>query len=368
MRNFPIFFSLCLAFSIGILDAQNPAGKDGALRFDNEFSAIYDSNIFGNSDEESDIELAYRPSITFTRRSGLIGLDATVGGAFGWFLDNGDQDYQNFLSTFVMDYPNDGSVPYKFSIGGGFTSATILDRFTGGRISVDTANLNGRFRYNVNERWGFSINGRWSDSSYASSAFTDQDTWGAGLDFVYTYSEKLEFFAGYAYSETASAVDSEDHTFRVQAEGEITPKLSGTLGVGYQIRETRFGNSGDPYINMNLAWAVNERLEIAATGGIGFLTTSTGASGSQKNFGLVASLALNATLTASLGVSYTESEYSDFGLDRSDEYFTYQAMLAWQLGEAATLRGSVTFEDADSSTDILTYDRLRAGLTLNVSF
>ena len=353
-----------------LLFGQGAAEEDGILRFDNEVSAFYDSNIQGNSFGDSDIELAYKPTLNFTRRSGLLGIDARLGGGFGWFLDNSEYDYQDFYSSFLIDYPNEASLPYRLTLGGGYNSTTTLDRYVGDRVSSDVANLNAGFRYNVNERWGFSLKSRWGETAYDDKArYTDQTSWGAGFDFVYIYSDKLEIFAGYGYLETSAISEYQDHTFRVSAVGELTPKLTGTMGLGHQIRESDdFGNTGDPYVNLNLAWAVNERLEVAATGGIGFSTTATGASGKQSNFGLVAAMALGSSLTGSLGVSYNESEYPGFGLDRSDEYLTYQAALAWQLGEAAALTGSLTFEDADSTRDELVYDRLRAGLSLQMSF
>ncbi len=362
-------FLVCLPIVTPSLFGQGNAEDDGLLRFDNAVSAFYDSNINGNSSEESDIELAYKPTLNFTRRSGLLGIDASVGGGFGWFLDNSEYDYQDFYSSFLIDYPNDASIPYRLTLGGGYNSTTTLDRFVGRRVASDNANLSARFRYNVNERWGFSLNSRWSEITYDSEGYTDQTTWGAGFDFVYIYSEKLEIFAGYGYSETSAINDFQDHTFRIKAEGELTPKLTGILGLGYQIRESSaFGNTGDPYVNLDLAWAVNERIEVAANGGIGYSTTSTGSSGTNTKLGMVAAMALGASLTGSLGVSYNESEYSDFGLDRSDEYLSYQAALAWQLGASAALTGSVTFEDADSTRAQLVYDRLRAGLSLQMSF
>jgi hypothetical protein len=362
-------FLVCLPIVAPSLFGQGNAEDDGLLRFDNAVSAFYDSNINGNSSEESDIELAYKPTLNFTRRSGLLGIDASVGGGFGWFLDNSEYDYQDFYSSFGIMYPNDASIPYKLTLGGGYNSTSTLDRFVGGRVASDNANLSARFRYNVNERWGFSLNSFWREITYDSARSTDQTTWGAGFDFVYIYSEKLEIFAGYGYSETSAINDYQDHTFRIKAEGELTPKLTGILGLGYQIRESSaFGNTGDPYVNLDLAWAVNERIEVAANSGIGYDTTSTGSSGTTTKLGMVAAMALSASLTGSLGVSYNESEYSDFGLDRSDEYLSYQAALAWQLGASAALTGSVTFEDADSTRDQLVYDRLRAGLNLRMSF
>ena len=363
-------FSVLACLPIVAMSLFGQGAEDGGLlRFDNQISAFYDSNIQGNRDEVSDIELSYNPTLNFTRRSGLLGIDASLGGGFGWFLDNSEYDYQNLFSRFSVSYPNEASLPYTLTLGGGYNQKSTLDRFVGDRISQDAANLSAGFRYNVNERWGFSLSSRWSEITYEDPRFTDRTTWGAGFDFVYLYSEKLEFFTGYGFSEPSGVSEYQDHTFRIRAEGELTPKVTGTLGLGYQIRESsNFGNTGDPYVNLNLAWAVNERLEVAATGRVGFSTTATGASGKRTNFGIVASMALGSTLTGSLGVSYNESEYSNFGLDRSDEFLAYQAALAWQLGESATLRGSLTFEDADSTRDQLVYDRLRAGLSLQMSF
>ena len=104
MRIFSVL--ACLTMMATLLFGQGAAEEDGLLRFDNEVSAFYDSNIQGNSFGESDIELAYRPTLNFTRRSGLLGIDASLGGGFGWFLEDSEYDYQDFYSNFRITQPS----------------------------------------------------------------------------------------------------------------------------------------------------------------------------------------------------------------------------------------------------------------------
>ena len=366
MKSF--LLSLSLSLFAGVLFAVTLPEDEGSLQFKNEISATHDSNIHGRDDGESDLEFVYAPTLSFSRQSGIIGLDASVGGAFGFFADNDDQNYENFNSRFALTYPQDDSIPYTISFGGGYSQTTQIDAFLGDRIEVEQLGFNGGLRYNVNERWGFRVNGHWSDIAYDLAGRTKQETWGAGLDFIYRYSDKLDFAFGYAYAETTASLDTQDQTFRLQAEGELTPKITGTLGLGYQLRETDFGNSGDPYVNINLAWAVNERIEVAATGSIGFLTTSSGASGQQSSVGLAASMALGNSVTASAGVSYQETSYDEFGLDRSDEGIIFQTALLWQFNQNATFTATASYGDNQSDTDRLTYDRFRLGVGAAFTF
>lgn len=345
-----------------------PEEEEQGLSFDNAVSAYYDSNIVGNKDGDSDVEATYSPTLNFTRQAGLIGLSASVGGSFGFFVDHDEFNYQLFRSNLMLDYPNEAGLPYIVTLSGGYNETSDVDTFSGRRLERSVGSVAGSFRYNVNERWGFRVSGNWSDLTYSESGLSSQTSYGAGLDFVYIYSEFLDIFLGYSYRETSARFDSQDQTFRLQMEGELTPKITGTLGLGYQIRETDFDNSGDPYVNLDLAWAVNERFEVVATGGISFFTTSAGSSGQRTSVGLAGVMALGGDLSASLGVTYQEQDYESFGLDRSDEFLSYRAGLAWQLGLQTSLSASVTYMDVDSTIDRLTYDRLRAGLDFTFTF
>ena len=366
MKSF-IISSGSLLF-IGNLLAVTLPEDEGALQFGNVVSATHDSNIQGRNDGDSDLEFVYAPTLSFSRQSGILGLDASIGGAFGLFADNSDQNYEDVNSSFALSYPQDGSIPYSINFGGGYSRTTQVDGYLGDRIQLERLGLNGGLRYNVNERWGFRVNGHWSDLAYDLERRSDQASSGYGLDFIYRYSEKLDFSLGYAYSETSANLDTQDQTFRLQVEGELTPKLTGTLGLGFQNRETEFGDSGDPYVNVNLAWAVNERIEVAATGSIGFLTTSSGSSGQQSSTGLAASMALGGSMTASAGVRYSKTSYDNFGIDRTDEGLTFQTSLLWQLGQSTSLTASATYGDNQSDIDRLTYDRLRLGGGVVVTF
>ncbi len=365
MRNLiPLYLFLALS---PLAYAQSDADILGPFQFRNEVSATYDSKIEGRSDSDSDVEFVYAPTFTFTRQSGLLGVDASLGGAFGFFADHSEYNYEDFSGGVSLTYPNTPELPYTLTLSGGYSQTTRVDQFLGGRLQVDNLYVSGGLRYNVNERWGFRIGGRWAEVEY-DLARSDQSTWGYNLGFIYRYSEKLDIVLGYGYSETSASVDTQDSTFSLQAEGELTPKLTGTLGVGFQFRETEFGDSSDPYVNISLDWALNERIEIVATGSIGFLTTSTGASGRRSSAGLAAATALRHDLSASVGVSYSDTSYDDFGLDRSDESLLFRAALVWQLSPAASLSASLTYEDSQSNRDFLNYDRLRFGLSGSYTF
>ncbi len=355
---------------IGMLCAiTTPEGEEAdGLRFDNQLSAFYDSNIEGIKDGESDIEMTYVPTISFTRQSGIIGLQASLGGAFGFFADQSEFDYQLIQSNVTVLYPNTPDIPYTLTLSGGYNETNDVDTFSGRRLEYGVGGVNGSLRYNVNERWGFRVSGSWSDLEYDDSRFSSQTTKGGGADLFYRYSEKLDVFLGYSYRETSAFTDSEDHTFRISLEGDITPKVTGELGFGYQIRETEFVNSGDPYVNLNLGWALNERFELVATGAMGFFTTSAGSSGQRMSAGVAGVLALGGAVSASLGANWQEQSYDTFGLDRDDEFLSYRAGLLWQLNLSAMLEASVTYSDVSSTVGRLTYDRLRAGLGFTYSF
>ena len=381
----------CITLSVALFVSGLPAisfGEEGGpFSLVNRVSAYYDSNIIGASGGDSDLEFVYAPTVTLTRRSGVIGLDANVGGAFGFFADNDRYNYEDFDSSLSLGYPSDRSLlPYSLTFDGGYSDLTKVDRYVGDRIVSETAKLSGAFRYNVNERWGLRLQSHWNDIRYRGAQLRESSTWRAGADLAYRYSEKLDFFLGYNYSETSGdldrrfvasrgydAIDTKDHAYRIQAEGELTPKIAGILGLGYQTRETNFDDSGDPYVNLNLTWTANERIEVVATGGIRFLTTSLGVSGRQTSAGLAATMALRQDVAASVGLSYVETAYDISQFDRTDEFFLYRGELVWEWSPSAALSALITYDDAGSElgglpNDRLTYDRFRVGLVFKYTF
>jgi len=72
------------------------------------------------------------------------------------------------------------------------------------------------------------------------------------------YSEKLDLSLGYAFTETDSQALSSSHVWNLNVNGELSPKILGSLGIGYSRFESDLGDFSDPSYLADLTWQATE--------------------------------------------------------------------------------------------------------------
>jgi polysaccharide biosynthesis protein VpsM len=369
--------ALCLG---GVLSAAQ-AFELGRGRVESSFSARsdFDSNIYTNSSEVEDFVFSGSGTATYIRDVGLISSQVAVGARSSVFVDNGDQDtFDPFASGRVTYMPSD-----KTTVLGGvsYQRSTMANETLNDRTRSDDLLVDGSAQVLFSDKLGYRVSGKYSSSDYSSAGYADVLSYTAGLDGVYLYSPKLTVLAGYSYRESwtenraLGAIDpeSEDSRFSAGLEGDIAPKISGSLRVGVidrTFKSAAFDGSSSLFLASGLKWVVTPK----TTGTVDVLqdfdTTAANQSSKNSTFTVGVNQVINQKWSASGSVGYAHSNLQGaFGAgSRTDDIYRVKAQLVYALASNMSLEFSAGYSDADSDSAVSVYDRFVTGVGVTATF
>src|SRR6478735_7023545 len=307
MASVPRTFRRSLGLLVAGLLAAAPAAH-ALMNFDGTRNQVfvfggvtfgYNSNIFAEAEGDGDYTLTVQAGTELKRKAGLIGVDCIAKVDFVRYGEYSEQDAVN--PNFVV----------VFSKGTGRTTGTFSISLFRETRSDSAVNLRTHswnlpialnVRYPINEKFYTTSSTEYLKRQYEDNdALVDYANISEALDLYYTYSSKLDLLAGYRFrlSEAAVYGRATDHWFNVGATGTVLPKLTGTLRVGYQLRDVEIG-SPDHYDHFNfmagLNWPVMRKLAISLNALRDFGTIATGESVDTSSLSLVAAYTYNTKL------------------------------------------------------------------------
>jgi hypothetical protein len=290
-------------------------------------SVAYDSNIFARAGSEGDFISSAALLLEYTRRAGLIGLNASVGVNASRFGDNTTQDFTNpvFNAEFVKS-------------GGRTTGALKLsaareseaDALIGERTQSWSYLGDFTFKYPVIERYSFSGDLAYLNRVYDQpTALTDLKTYTVGANLLYALTSTRDLVAGYQFrrSETSSSSAYDDHSFTLGVAGQILPKLSGTVNAGYESRQARGNSTDGDYQGLTasgtLTWTVSRRLSVTGELSRDTSVTAGDQSVDSSTVGLTAQYTVNEKLAFLGNVGAGKNRFlNSLDAGRHDEYIT----------------------------------------------
>ena len=329
----------------------------------------YDSNIFASNGDEGDIFTNTSVGIDYTRKAGIIGVSAGAGWNLGTFASNGESDFSN------------PKLNLEFSKDSGRTTGSLA--ISSARESQADPNVNLRteswnhdialnWKYPVIERYSLSgvLGYTWLDYIDNSAGFIDLNTYTASLDLAYAYTSARELFFGYRIreSDTSTGGSTTDHSLTGGINGKILPKLTGSIRLGYQLRED--AATGDIYGSTNgevsLTWSATKRISVGLSLTKDFSTTATDSSLDSTHLTLNTQYALARQWSLSASVGGGESTFfsgSDDG--RNDRFFTATTGATFNINEHFTTSLTYSYFQNWSNQANSTFDR--HSVTLNLS-
>jgi hypothetical protein len=349
----------------------------GKLVANAQFQAVYDTNIFANSSEEDDISGVFTPSLSYTRSVGRIASAINTGVRAISFEKTGGQDS---LDPYV-----NGSFTYDRAEKGGDSLTVSYARSTEANDIVNDRTESDEYRgswktdYFYTEKTGLRVNGGYRVSHYNTAGYNNVSSYDLGGGVVYRYSPKLLASATYNFSpEKATNLgaalndpSSQNHRFRLGLEGEIAPKVNGSVGVGYVYRDFDDGRPFDDTIlaDVVITWTASAKTGVTWTASNNFDTTP-GAE-SAKNF--VTSLALNQSLTekisATANVGYQNNVFDrQIGVRRTDDAYNAGLSLNYRINDIVSSSASVTHRISESTLAVAEYDRTVVSLSVNLTY
>jgi hypothetical protein len=311
-------------------------------------SVAWDSNIFARQDGGGDSVMSAGLIADYTRRAGLIGVDASAAINASNFSKFSSENFQN------------PSLTIEFTKQSGRTTGSLA--FSAARENradyaanirdqswYYTAALN--LKYPVIQRYSLSGGVAYSSRKFQdTTSLVNLTSYSANLDIFYVYTSERDLFGGYRYRQEQTSAHSTftDHAFTLGISGKILPKLNGTVRGGYQIRDTR-GRETDQFTSWTstaaLTWNLSKRTTITGELSKDFSTTSTNATTDTLAANLSAQYNYSAKISASTGVSAGQNHFLGTISDgRKDRYFTYTIGLNYSLNDhfRASLNDSFT--------------------------
>ncbi len=336
------------------------------------YSWGYDTNVFANTATRGSVTQAFSWGANYTRKAGVIGVNASIGMNAGQFVGIPGQDY---------DDPN---ITLSFNKGVGRTTGNLMiqaqkvnspDPIANNRqVGWEyTAALN--LRYPIIERFYITNVTTVGGSSYANRAlFANQQSYSDGIDVNFVYDSKLDLRAGYGFAlEKTHDTTAIHHAFDVGANGTIAPQLSGSLITGFVIDQTSYSSGkgkAETFTGLtataNLNWRFSRSLSFTGTAAKDFGISSTDVTTDSTTLGLTSETTLFKRFRTSVGVTYVGTSF--LGRNGGGRRDTLWELVA-NVGTALTthLRANLAYAYMVNYSNFSTARFIRETITLSVT-
>jgi hypothetical protein len=299
-------FAVLFSFSMFLHSTHLNAIYEGKhLKLDSSatIKATYDSKVFAMPTEdfneirkrnssgitaselksEDDFIISFSPALHFSSKLGLLKISGSAGVSITQYVLNDDKS--NIVPTTSLSVDFDDTLALKKRISnnakirfestfdvGQVVGASVLDQDLVSYTYI-TSGLN--VRYNHSDKFGLGGGTSYSHRFYQTDSNSDNKP---NLDFstlpltaraFYIYSEKLDFFTTYSFSRSKAdsgnrneLTSSRTHSISVGADGQFSPKLSGTASIGYSLLDFDYENTPNRHniiTTFNLNWKYNSK-------------------------------------------------------------------------------------------------------------
>ncbi|MDB2506944.1 outer membrane beta-barrel protein, partial [Opitutales bacterium] len=155
--------------------------------------------------------------------------------------------------------------------------------------------------------------------------------------------------------------------FFVGVENQVSEIWGYELEIGFQQRdfdENAISDQDGVFASILANWQISEMTELVGQLSNEFGTTLANQSSEIASAGVQLNHTFDERISASLGLSYEEIEYTQGNGSREDERVSSFLTVDYKLLDGQwTLRGSVSYDDNDSDAASANYDALRGGLS-----
>ena len=252
-----------------------------------DFNTIRESNSSGITaselKSEDDFIISFSPALHFSSKLGLLKISGSAGVNISQYVLNDDKS--NIVPTTSLSVDFDDTLALKKRISnnakirfestfdvGQVVGASVLDQDLVSYTYI-TSGLN--VRYNHSDKFGlgggtsYSYRFYQTDSNSRDQPNFDFSTLPLSARAFYIYSEKLDFFTTYNFSRSKAdsgnrneLTSSRSHSISVGADGQFSPKLTGTASIGYSLLDFDYENTPNRHniiTTLNLNWKYNSK-------------------------------------------------------------------------------------------------------------
>jgi hypothetical protein len=263
-------------FASGATTAKAAIWEDSlwALSGEADVTVGYDSNLFAIDEGLGDSFATCRPTLLLARKDSMLSLETEVWSDWTTFLKETGNDSVDPGMRMKIGFP--ANVPDSMPTQTAeihWIRSTDVNFDVGERVSQDDALL--KYEGCLVDTGKLSVSGRASfdRDEYLGATFSTIDT--GSLGSTLSYAPQPLFKAGVGYDLTlgrseansgdAAALDQTEQAFTFQAEGEFTPKVTGTVSVGaaFSQYEGFFSQSQwEAVASADVIWSPVQRLDV----------------------------------------------------------------------------------------------------------
>ncbi|MDD2763435.1 MAG: outer membrane beta-barrel protein [Opitutaceae bacterium] len=339
-----------------------------------EYGITYDSNLFVQAGGGGDYNQSLALGINYTRRAGLIGVNASVSVSTARFTKFTGENFTNPAFNLGLTKAQGrltGSV--------GITAQRESRSDVAANLRADSWNFGSTLtlRYPINERYYFTSGSEFSLQDYVQQGpLFNLSSYSEAIDVFYVYTSKLDLLGGYRIrlGDAAGGSHTQDHALTFGATGGILPKLNGSVRVGYQWRNES-SNTGGRYdsltSSLSLAWPVTKRVTFNYAVSKDFTTAATDVSVDVTAFSLSTSLkpALRLKLVLDAGIGYSISDYLGIrGDGRQDKAVSLNASVSFPFTAIISTSLSYVYTDNHSNIAFSNFARHTATFSLSARY
>ena len=234
-------------------------------------------------------------------------------------------DLNTSLSTvgFNGSY-DDQKLKIKYNASYAQVAQNTVDVRAGFLVRRDVANVGINSEVSLTDKSSLGIGATFENTDYKRAGFVSSKVLGAPINYYFNVTPKVALSVGFEYRDTQldnPGTDSNDYFYNIGARGEFTPKLTGTIAVGWIQRNMDQGDDESTVgVKSSLAYAINEKtsLQLGVTNDYGV----SGMGQSQRNltYNLGAQSRIAEDWSIGGNASYRAIKY--FGANsRTDDYF-----------------------------------------------
>lgn len=341
--------SLVLASSLTLGASAAPflAAGDGAELFLTAMVGVRaDDNIYLSNTALDDTVFDINPGIDFQ-----FGKGSQTSGSFkvvesiSRYSDN-DQLNAELLSVNFNSNYDDGKT--KFNVAASFAELNQNTYDVRNVTRRDATNIKLGGEVSVTEKSSVAASVSYAKTDYKPTVgYSDMKVTEIPVDYFYELSPKVDLSLGFRYRDTdnQTSVDSQDYAYRVGFRGEFTPKVNGSLAVGFGTRELdRGGDDNLLDLQGNLNFLLTEKTTLQVNASNDFGNSASGAE--QKTFSVGGNLSSKVTEQWTLRAGATARKLDYY--TRKDDYMEFTLGADFKMNDYVTVIGTYAYRQYDS--------------------
>jgi maltoporin len=332
--------------------------------FDGSSSLRWSSNLFrDDTDEVDDLVWTVKPGFEFNFGRGASNADLVLNTSYEIlrYEDNSDVDVELAHVQALGSYESarllvSGSASFDERQSSSSNSDDVNLDADLARSEVVDAGFDAEYQYSSKFSFGFGVN--YNDLKYVevdAGNFADTEAVTLPFDVFYELTPKLDLSLGYINRETDveggsdGDYDKTTEFYNVGLRGDLLPKLSGSLKLGYiddeQADEGMFG------ADLDLSYAVSQKLTSSLLLSRDYSVSGTGQTIEKDSVTVRASYAIDAKYSVSGNLGYEQRDYAA----RDDDQYSLGLRLSYKLDQNWRLGAGYTYSETDSSQAASSY-------------